>query len=111
MGQRLTVLVRDCTDLPLLDCVIENLPKDLPPQAISHTSAIYLQTPWLAALQRKCELLGEPFVELTKYLQQEEFAQLQRQRAALVRDKVQALRALSHEQQEVLRQQLRDPEP
>jgi HEAT repeat protein len=111
MGQRLTALVRGCTDLPLLDYVIDNLPKDLPPQAITHKSGAYLQKPWLAALQRKCELLGEPFMELTNYLQQEEFVQLQRQRAALVRDKVQSLRSLSREQQEVLRRQLRDPEP
>lgn len=111
MGQRLTTLVRGCTDLPLLDYVIDRLPKDLPPQVVSHKSRNYLQTPWLAALERKCELLGEPFVDLTKYAQQEEFAQLQRERAALVRDKVQSLRMLSREQREVLRQQLSDPEP
>jgi hypothetical protein len=110
MGQRLTVLVRDCTDLPLLDYVIENLSKDLPPQAISLQSSAYLQTPLLAAFERKCELLGEPFVELTKYAQQEEFAQFQRDRAALIRDKVQALRALSRQQRDVPRQQMRDPE-
>jgi HEAT repeat protein len=111
MGQRLTALVRGCTDLPLLDYVIDNLPKGLPPQVVSHQSRTYLQTPWLAALERKCELLGEPFVELTKYLQQEEFTQLQRERAALLRDKVQSLRALAREQEDVLRRQLRDPEP
>src|SRR6185437_8136301 len=111
MGQRLTALVQSCNDVPLLDYVIDNLPKGLPSQVVSNQSRNYLQTPLLAALQRKCELLGEPFVELSKYVQQEEFAQFQRERAALVRDKIQSLRALSHQQREVLRAQLRDAEP
>ncbi len=92
--------------MPLLDYVIDNLPKGLSAQVVSSQSRTYLQSPLLAAFERKCELLGEPFVELTKYVQQEEFAQLQRECAALVRDKVHALRALSREQREVLRQQL-----
>lgn len=111
MGQRLTALVRGCTDLPLLDYVIENLPKGLPPQAVTHQSWNYLQAPWLSAVERKCELLGASFVDLTNHLQQEEFAQLQRDRAALVRDKLQSLRALSREPAETLCQKLRDPEP
>jgi hypothetical protein len=111
MGHRLTALVQGCTDLPLLDYVIDNLPKGLPPQVVSNGSAAYLQKPLLAAFQRKCELLGEPYLELTKHFQQEEFAQFQRERAALAREQIQALRDLSREQPEVLRQQLRDPEP
>ena len=110
MGQRLTALVQGCTDLPLLDYVIDNLPKDLPPQVVSHQSAAYLQRPLLVAFQRKCELLGEPYLELTKYFQQEEFTQFQRESNALAREQSQSLRSLSREKREVLQRHLRDPE-
>src|SRR5262249_52647707 len=98
------------TALPLIAYVIEELGKGVPADKLIWKAQDYIHHPRLAALQRKFELLWAPRVEVSLYVQRQKLLQLQRQRTALLHERVTAVRALTRDESAVLKKQLRDPD-